>query len=254
MPHIIAILRLKAIFIFNIHRNWRHKNARYVRAHLLFAQSRPQSPCYRGLWGRDWPRAAFQQRTHFYLWCSPLDTLLLGYASTSISLVHASRCFVGLCLSDDLRIVVILSCKMVFDVSNKDFPSIPGRGTSLKTWQKSKFEKQREEEVLRNAHERGYLRASTANDIFDSIGEKCDLEDISFLNMSRICLHTVQTIDLCTRLRICVLHSNYISSFDSLSFCRDLVYLDLHNNQVFLISSKSFISFFLSYFVLIVIC
>lgn len=79
------------------------------------------------------------------------------------------------------------------------------------------------------------------NDIFDSIGEKCDLEDISYLNMSRICLHTVQTIDLCMRLRICVLHSNYISSFDSLSFCRDLVYLDLHNNQVFLISFIRFI-------------
>lgn len=130
---------------------------------------------------------------------------------------------------------------MVFDVSNKDFPRIPGRGTSSKTWQKSKFEKQREEEVLRNAHERGYLRAPTINDIFDSIGEKCDLQDISYLNMSRICLHTVKTIDLCTRLRICVLHSNYISSFDSLSFCRDLVYLDLHNNQVFLISFIRFI-------------
>ena len=132
---------------------------------------------------------------------------------------------------------------MVFDVSNKDFPRTPGRGTPLKTWQKSKFEKQREEEVLRNAHERGYLRAPTLNDIWDSIGEKCDLEDISYLNMSRICLHTVQTIDLCTRLRICVLHSNYISSFDSLSFCRDLVYLDLHNNQVTLTYFYKFISF-----------
>ena len=138
---------------------------------------------------------------------------------------------------------------MAFDVSNKDFPRIPGRGTSSKTWQKSKFEKQREEDVLRNAHERGYLRAPSVNDMFGSIGEKCD---ISYLNMSRICLHTVQTIDLCTRLRICVLHSNYISSFDSLSFCRDLVYLDLHNNQVFLISFNTvyFISFFCIYYYL----
>ena len=108
----------------------------------------------------------------------------------------------------------------------------PGKGSVLKKSQKSKFEKQREEEVVRNAHERGYLRTPTANDIWDSIGEKCDLNDISYLNMSRICLHTVQTIDWCTRLRICVLHSNYISSFDSLATCRDLVFLDLHNNQV----------------------
>lgn len=122
--------------------------------------------------------------------------------------------------------------KMVFDVSNKDFPRTPGRGAVAKTWQKSKFEKQREEEVIRNAHERGYLRAPTVDDVWESIGEKCDLGDISYLNMSGICLHTVRTIDLCTRLRICVLHSNYISSFDSLVHCRELFYLDLHNNQV----------------------
>lgn len=121
---------------------------------------------------------------------------------------------------------------MVFDVSNKGFPRTPGRGAVSKTWQKSKFEKQREEEVIRNAHEQGYLRVPTANDIWDSIGEKCNLEDISYLNMSGICLHTVQTIDLCTRLRICALHSNYISSFDSLVCLRELVYLDLHNNQI----------------------
>lgn len=121
---------------------------------------------------------------------------------------------------------------MVYDGSNKGFPKTPGKGSVLKKSQKSKFEKQREEEVVRNAHERGYLRTPTANDIWDSIGEKCDLNDISYLNMSRICLHTVQTIDWCTRLRICVLHSNYISSFDSLATCRDLVFLDLHNNQI----------------------
>lgn len=125
-----------------------------------------------------------------------------------------------------------LRSTMVYDGSNKGFPKTLGKGSVLKKSQKSKFEKQREEEVVRNAHERGYLRTPTANDIWDSIGEKCDLNDISYLNMSRICLHTVQTIDWCTRLRICVLHSNYISSFDSLATCRDLVFLDLHNNQV----------------------
>lgn len=125
---------------------------------------------------------------------------------------------------------------MVFDVSDKDLPRTAGTGAVSKTRQKSKFEKQREEEVIRNAHERGYLRAPTVNDIWNSIGEKCHLGDISYLNMSGICLHTVQTIDLCTRLRICVLHSNYISCFDSLVHCRELVYLDLHNNQVSYVS------------------
>ena len=126
----------------------------------------------------------------------------------------------------------IFNREMAFDVSNKDFPGTPGRGAISKTWQKSKFEKQREEEVIRNAHERGYLKAPTVSGIWDSIGEKCDLGEINYLNMSGICLHTVKTIDLCTRLRICVLHSNYISTFDSLASCRELVYMDLHNNQV----------------------
>lgn len=126
----------------------------------------------------------------------------------------------------------VFNRKMAFDVSNKDFPRTPGRGAISKTWQKSKFEKQREEEVMRNAHERGYLKAPTVSGIWNSIGEKCDLGEISYLNMSGICLHTVKTIDLCTRLRICVLHSNYISTFDSLACCRELVYMDLHNNQV----------------------
>ena len=121
---------------------------------------------------------------------------------------------------------------MVFEVSNKELPRTPVTEVVLKARIKSQFEKQREEEVIRNAHERGFLRAPTANVIWDNIGEKCNLGDISYLNMSGICLHTVKTIDLCTRLRICVLNSNYISSFDSLFYCRELVYLDLHKNQV----------------------
>lgn len=86
--------------------------------------------------------------------------------------------------------------------------------------------------MIRNAHERGFLRPLTSDSIWESVGEKCHLEDISYLNVTRICLHTVKTIDLCTRLRICVLHSNYISTFDSLFYCRELVFLDLHRNQI----------------------
>lgn len=86
--------------------------------------------------------------------------------------------------------------------------------------------------MIRNAHERGFLRPLTSDNIWESVGEKCHLEDISYLNVTRICLHTVKTIDLCTRLRICVLHSNYISTFDSLFYCRELVFLDLHRNQI----------------------
>lgn len=121
---------------------------------------------------------------------------------------------------------------MAFDVSNKGFPKTPLTENTSRKRQKPQFEKQREKEVTRNAYERGFLRSPTMGSIWESIGEKCDLGDINYLNMSGICLHTVQTIDLCTRLRICVLHSNYISSFDCLLNCHELVYLDLHGNQI----------------------
>lgn len=123
---------------------------------------------------------------------------------------------------------------MVLDVSSNDLAKLSGRRTATKPpqAQKSKFDKQREDEVLRNARARGYLKAPTTEAIWESIGEKCDLEDVSYLNMSRIHLHTVKSIDLCVRLKICVLHSNYLTSFDALATCRELVLLDLHSNQV----------------------
>lgn len=122
--------------------------------------------------------------------------------------------------------------KMAFNVTNNEFARTPSTREAPRKRQKSQFDKQREEEVIRNAHERGFLRPLTSDSIWDSVGEKCHLEDIIYLNMTGICLHTVKTIDLCTRLRICVLHSNYISAFDSLFYCRELLFLDLHRNQV----------------------
>lgn len=124
---------------------------------------------------------------------------------------------------------------MALDVTSNALRRPSGRRTASKApqlAQKSKFDKQREGEVIRNAHARGYLKAATTEAIWESIGEKCDLEDVNYLNMSRIQLHTVKSIDLCNRLKICVLHSNYLTSFDALGACRELVFLDLHSNQV----------------------
>ena len=124
---------------------------------------------------------------------------------------------------------------MALDVINHTFGRSPGRGAVSRTPsapQKSKFDKQREEEVIRNAHARGYLRAATTKAIWESIGEKCELEDVNYLNMSHVQLHAVKSIDMCVRLKICVLHSNYLTSFDALEACRELVFLDLHSNQV----------------------
>lgn len=112
------------------------------------------------------------------------------------------------------------------------------RRLTPKTPGKSKFEKQRAEDIVRNAHERGYLKEATEDAIWENIGEKCDLDDIKYLNVNGIHLHTVRSIDLCKTLRICVLSCNYITNFDALGQCRQLLFLDLHGNQVSLESIK----------------
>jgi len=119
---------------------------------------------------------------------------------------------------------------MVFD--GIDLVRTPEKRGTPKTPGKSKFEKQRAEDVVRNAHERGYLKAATEDAIWENIGEKCNLGDIRYLNMNSIHLHTVRSIDMCRTLRICVLSCNYVTCFEALGHCRQLLFLDLHGNQV----------------------
>lgn len=120
---------------------------------------------------------------------------------------------------------------MVFNLKEPVKPS-SRRTISRGCAKKSKFEKQREIEVVRNAQERGYLKSPTLESIWDSIGQRCDIDEIRYLNMNRIHLYKVKSIDLCTRLKICVLHSNYITNFEALGNCPELLLLDLHGNQV----------------------
>lgn len=119
---------------------------------------------------------------------------------------------------------------MVFDT--RDLLTSQDKRKTVKTPGKSKYEKQREEDVVRNARERGYLKAASEDAIWENIGEKCDLADVKYLNMSAIHLHTVRPVDLCSALRICVLSNNYITNFEALGQCRQLLFLDLHDNQV----------------------
>ena len=120
---------------------------------------------------------------------------------------------------------------MVLNISESMKPS-SRRTISRGYSQKSKYEKQREIETFRNAHERGYLKSPTLESIWNNIGRKCNVEEIRYLNMNRIHLHKVKSIDLCSRLKICVLHSNYITNFEALESCPELLLLDLHGNQV----------------------
>ena len=105
------------------------------------------------------------------------------------------------------------------------------RPSGSKSPRKSIYEKQREEDVYRNASEKGYLKTPTEALVLKHSKEK-SLENVYYLNLSEHQIHTIGNIDLCTRLRVCVLNSNFLTNFDGLICCRELVVLDLHKNQV----------------------
>ena len=55
---------------------------------------------------------------------------------------------------------------------------------------------------------------------------------IRFIKLTTLHVRTLSDIGVCTRLKICILHSNFIRDFKALSNCSHLTKLDLHNNQV----------------------
>ena len=98
---------------------------------------------------------------------------------------------------------------------------------------KSVYEKQREEETIRNAMQRGYLRRMTMEFLNDNIGESgCDLSKIGYLNVTNSQLTNLGVLEMCVNLRICILPGNYITEFDALENCVNLSVMDLHGNQV----------------------
>lgn len=122
------------------------------------------------------------------------------------------------------------SFKMSFDITSGLQENKQQR---KKAQRKSIYDQQREEETIRNATDRGYLRRMTVEFLSDSVGiEDRDLPFVGYLNVTAQQLSSLGALQMCVSLRICILPGNYITEFDALAGCLNLWALDLHGNQV----------------------
>lgn len=109
----------------------------------------------------------------------------------------------------------------------------------------NKYYKQREEQAIRQAEERGYFRVPTQEYLIEESKKRNDYKykDVSHLKLIKLCgvhLRKVGEISSCLYLRICIINNNFLTKIDGLMSCHHLVKLDVHSNQV-LFSFKVFL-------------
>lgn len=125
----------------------------------------------------------------------------------------------------------------------------------------SKYHKKREEEFIKKAEERGYFLKLSRNYLEEKFldseqnGRKSkrkisvldkyenkekDLDEIQVVKLTHARLRNVGELGLCHRLSICILSNNYITRFDALVSCVNLIKLDLHSNQITMFPSGAF--------------
>ncbi|XP_022085158.1 uncharacterized protein LOC110976310 [Acanthaster planci] len=108
---------------------------------------------------------------------------------------------------------------------------------------KTIMEKERKSEFLRQAEEKGYLQSPTKSYLLErgkgraskkemSTKRTPSVSDIHLVKLCSVHLMNLGQIQLLTRLKICILPGNYITSFVALANCAELVKLDLHSNQI----------------------
>ncbi|XP_038601739.1 leucine-rich repeat and IQ domain-containing protein 3 [Tachyglossus aculeatus] len=59
-----------------------------------------------------------------------------------------------------------------------------------------------------------------------------DLKELLFIKFSGLHLRSVENLQCCISLKVCILSNNYIKNMDAFEFCFQLVKLDLHGNQM----------------------
>ncbi|XP_077986870.1 uncharacterized protein LOC144441193 [Glandiceps talaboti] len=107
----------------------------------------------------------------------------------------------------------------------------------------AKLEKIRQEKFYREAEEKGYLQTLSKNFLRENCvkdKEKESLRSIKLVKLVGVHLRDIVGIYTCKRLQICILHSNYISRFDALIACPELIKLDLHSNQISVLPGAEF--------------
>lgn len=109
----------------------------------------------------------------------------------------------------------------------------------------NKYYKQREEEAIRQAEERGYFRVPTQSYLLEENdfrnGRKVrELGQLHLVKLVGVHLRKIGDIAYCVNLRICILNNNFLTKIDDLASCRQLVKLDLHSNQISSIPGVAF--------------
>ena len=140
-------------------------------------------------------------------------------------------------------------------VSIPDFSKFRGLGEAHRKALpslESRYYKQREEEYIKQAEERGYFLQLSRNlieekflskndvkktkkriSILDKLDPKeQDLSEIRLIKLTNARLRNVGELGLCSHLTICILSNNYITHIEGLAPCVNLIKLDLHSNQV----------------------
>ncbi|XP_072015382.1 uncharacterized protein [Amphiura filiformis] len=100
------------------------------------------------------------------------------------------------------------------------------------------MEKERNQEFMRLAEEKGYLQTPSKDAILQKSRTKSGrrkaskLAHVGLLNMTALKLMDLGEVGACSRLKVCIMPGNYLTTFDVLANCRELVKLDLHSNQI----------------------
>ncbi|XP_059143516.1 uncharacterized protein LOC131930870 [Physella acuta] len=108
----------------------------------------------------------------------------------------------------------------------------------------NKFYKQKEAEVIKQAEESGFFLNPTENVLVSYCSEQNsdekDIRKFRIVCLNGLHLRTLGDIQACNNLTICLLANNYLTKFDSLVTCTQLIKLDLHSNQLNAIPGPNF--------------
>lgn len=101
----------------------------------------------------------------------------------------------------------------------------------------NKYYKQREEQAIRQAEERGYFRVPTQEYLIEECQRRNryrykDVQQLKLIKLCGVHLRKVGEISSCIYLRICIINNNFLTRIDGLMSCHHLVKLDVHSNQV----------------------
>ena len=92
-------------------------------------------------------------------------------------------------------------------------------------------------DLLQIAQNEGFLHALTEDELTENSQDAKNKKpsypgNASLLSLASRRLQDISLLDLCERLEICILSNNFIDNIEALKWCRNLLCLDVHSNQV----------------------